>query len=154
MADADASLRIVIEAMSPGLIRFMGLRASGGAPTASDPAGCAETLLIGTPSMTYSGSFVLLIELPPRIRICIPAPGSPLFWMMSTPAARPCSIWSTLVLTPTFAEVARPTLTKCCRAVLHLVNVGLDAHVCRGRINGRDGAGNRFASLRAVTRND
>ena len=47
-----------------------------------------------------------LIEVPPRIRICAPAPGSPLFWMISTPAARPWIIWFTLATTPTFAASA------------------------------------------------
>src|ERR1043166_8023646 len=46
------------------------------------------------------------MELPPRMSTCLPAPGSPLFWLMSTPAARPEIIWSTLVCTPTFAAAA------------------------------------------------
>ena len=47
------------------------------------------TVVIGTPSITYSGALVALMELPPRISTCIPAPGSPLFWVTWTPAARP-----------------------------------------------------------------
>src|SRR6266550_5460876 len=104
MAVAEASLRTVIEAMSEGFSRLSGLRGNAGDPTTPDiPWGSVATLLIGTPSITYSGSLLLLIELPPRIRICDPAPGSPLFSVISTPAARPESICVTLVVTPTLA---------------------------------------------------
>src|SRR2546425_166628 len=92
--------------MSDGLSRFNGLRGSDGSPTEPLACGSVDTLFIGTPSMTYRGSFLALTELPPRIRICAPAPGSPLFWVISTPAARPWIIWSTLVMTPTFAASA------------------------------------------------
>ena len=61
---------------------------------------------MGTPSITYNGSLLLLIELPPRIKIWVPAPGSPLLRVTSTPAARAWIIWSTLVTTPTFAAAA------------------------------------------------
>ena len=56
--------------MSEGFSRFRGLRGKGGVPTTPDMlGGSVATLLIGTPSITYNGSLVLLIELPPRIRI-------------------------------------------------------------------------------------
>ncbi len=58
---------------------------------------------MGTPSMTYNGSLLALIEVPPRIRTCAPDPGSPLFGMMLTPAARPWIMLSTFVTTPTLA---------------------------------------------------
>ncbi len=66
---AEASLRISIEAISPG--------GGGVAP--------------GNPSTTYNGSLPALIEVPPRIRIRGSAPGSPLLLVTVTPAARPCS---------------------------------------------------------------
>ena len=47
------------------------------------------------PSMTYSGSLLLLMEVVPRTRTFIPAPGNPLEAVTSTPAARPCSTSST-----------------------------------------------------------
>ena len=61
---------------------------------------------MGTPSTTYSGSLLALIDVPPRMRICAPAPGSPLFWIMVTPATRPWIIWLGLVTTPTLASSA------------------------------------------------
>jgi len=52
------------------------------------------------------------MELAPRMRICTPAPGSPLFWVILTPAARPCSIWFTLVVTPTLAVLGSTVATE------------------------------------------
>ncbi|OLC96649.1 MAG: hypothetical protein AUJ00_03735 [Gemmatimonadetes bacterium 13_1_40CM_3_70_6] len=69
-------------------------------------------LLIGTPSITYSGSLDALSDVPPRMRICAPAPGSPLFVITSTPAARPWSIWFTFVVTPTFAAAGSMVATE------------------------------------------
>jgi len=48
-----------------------------------------------TPSTTISGSFEAEIERVPRMRIEVVAPGSPVVDMMSAPATRPCSAWST-----------------------------------------------------------
>ena len=79
MAVAAASLRIVIEPMSEGLIKLSGLRGSGGSPPTPKPPGSVGTLLMGTPSITYNGSLLALIDVPPRMRTCAPAPGSPLF---------------------------------------------------------------------------
>ena len=69
-----------------------------------------------------------LIDVPPRMRICAPAPGSPLFSVTFTPATRALEeLALALVMTPTFASV------------------GVD----RG-----DRAGDRLAALRAVARHD
>ena len=66
---------------------------------------------IGMPSMTYSGSLLALIDVPPRIRICWPDPGSPPFWVMRTPEIRPSIIWLTFKITPTSASVASMVAT-------------------------------------------
>src|SRR2546426_2816638 len=94
---------MVIDAMSDGLSKFRGLRGRAGLPPTPMLNGSVGTLLMGTPSITYRGSLLARIELPPRIRTWDAAPGSPLFWVISTPAARPRTIWSTFVTTPTFA---------------------------------------------------
>ena len=44
------------------------------------------------PSMTYSGSLLLFMEVVPRTRTFAPAPGIPLDAVTSTPAVRPCKI--------------------------------------------------------------
>src|SRR5258705_5175397 len=92
--------------MSAGLSRFRGLRGSGGSPPTPTPPGSVGELLMGTPSMTYNGSLLALIEVPPRIRTCAPDPGSPLFGMMLTPAAPPRIIVATFLSTPAVALVA------------------------------------------------
>ena len=45
----------------------------------------------GTPSMTYNGSLLAVIEPVPRTRTRNPPPGSPVFETTWTPAALPCS---------------------------------------------------------------
>jgi len=82
---------------------FSGLRGSGGSPPMPKPPGSLEFPDIATPSMTNSGSLLALIEVPPRIRMCAPAPGSPLFWVTWTPVARPSMSWVTFVGTATLA---------------------------------------------------
>ena len=47
------------------------------------------------PSITYKGSLLLLIEVVPRTRTFMPAPGTPLVAVTSTPGVRPWSIFST-----------------------------------------------------------
>jgi hypothetical protein len=93
MAVAEASLRIVIDSISDGLRRLSGLRCNDGLnpPTSPPmiPRDSVGELLIGTPSITYSGSLLALIDVPPRMRTCAPAPGSPLFGVIITPATRP-----------------------------------------------------------------
>src|SRR5216117_2131567 len=79
--------------MSDGLIVLSGLRGSGVGPPIAIPAGSSDaSLLIGMPSIIYSGSLLALIDVPPRISICAPAPGSPLFCVIWTPVARPYQI--------------------------------------------------------------
>src|SRR5437773_11545892 len=75
--------------MSEGLSRLSGLRGSGGSPPMPNVFDSVCALLIGTPSITYSGSLDALSDVQPRMRTCAPAPGSPLFVITSTPAARP-----------------------------------------------------------------
>jgi hypothetical protein len=89
MAVAAASLRMVIEAMSDGLSMLSGLRDCAGSPPMPMALDSVSRFWIGTPSITYSGSLPPLIDVPPRIRICTPAPGSPLFCVICTPATRP-----------------------------------------------------------------
>src|SRR5256885_16212802 len=97
--------------MSDGLSRFKGLRGSAGLPPTPKLNGSVGTLLIGTPSITYRGSLLARIELPPRINTWDAAPGPPLFWVISTPAARPRPTWSTFVTTPTFPPAPSPATT-------------------------------------------
>ena len=52
-----------------------------------------------TPSMTKIGSLEAFKELIPRIRMEELPPGIPLLACTCTPAARPCSTWSTEVTT-------------------------------------------------------
>src|SRR5256886_8070944 len=52
-------------------------------------------VVIGTPSITYNGSLPAEMELPPRMRTIVPAPGCPLEETTWTPAARPSSASST-----------------------------------------------------------
>src|SRR5947209_18871105 len=93
--------------MSDGLIVFSGLRGNGVGPPIAIPAGSSDaSLLIGMPSMMYSGSLLALIDVPPRMRICAPAPGSPLFWVIWTPVARPSIRFVTLAGTAVLAWLA------------------------------------------------
>jgi len=96
-----------MDSMSSGLIEFNGLRGSACVTLAmSGASGVVASFCSGTPSTTYSGSLLALIDVPPRMRICTPAPGSPLFCTICTPLTRPCIICVTLVMTPTFAADA------------------------------------------------
>src|SRR5690606_4805357 len=54
-----------------------------------------ELTKMGTPSITYNGSLLPLIEFPPRILTDEPAPGIPEFCTKFTPATLPCNAWST-----------------------------------------------------------
>ncbi len=103
---------MTIDWMSDGLMRFSGLRGSDGEPPMPIPADSVSTLLIGTPSITYSGSLLALIEVPPRMRNCAPDPGSPLFCVIWTPATRPSIISLTFVITPTSASSASTSATE------------------------------------------
>ncbi|PYP81628.1 MAG: hypothetical protein DMD35_00725 [Gemmatimonadetes bacterium] len=49
------------------------------------------------------------MEVPPRMRTCMPPPGSPLFVVICTPATRPWSSWFAFEITPTLASSA-PTV--------------------------------------------
>jgi hypothetical protein len=53
-----------------------------------------------------------LSEVPPRTRICAPAPGSPLFSVTFTPATRPWISPFALGTTPTFASSASTVATE------------------------------------------
>lgn len=68
MAVAEASFSTSIDSIS-----FV-LRLESGLMTRPWPS-VTDSLIRGTPSMTYSGSFVPLIELVPRMRIEAPPPG-------------------------------------------------------------------------------
>ena len=54
----------------------------------------------GIPSTTNNGLLLDLTELAPRIRMSIPAPGSPLLCEICTPAVLPCINCSGDVITP------------------------------------------------------
>jgi hypothetical protein len=99
--------------MSFGLMLLSGLRFSAGLMS-TPPIAPAATLSFwsGMPSTTYRGSLLALIEVPPRIRICAPPPGSPLFVTIWSPATRPWSIWLAFVITPTFACSASTVATE------------------------------------------
>jgi hypothetical protein len=76
MAVADASLRILIDSMSLGLIVTSGL---GGVVRVRPPLPAAAPSMsfsIGKPSITYSGSELPVIDAVPRIRIDTAPPGS------------------------------------------------------------------------------
>jgi hypothetical protein len=94
----------VIDAMSFGLIELSGLRASAAEPPMPTPSATAFAFWRGTPSTTYSGSLLAVIDVPPRMRTCTPPPGSPLFDVTLTPAARAVSSSLALVITPTLAR--------------------------------------------------
>ena len=83
-----------------------GFLASWAPPPTPMPAASMSTLLIGTPSITYSGWLLALSDVPPRIKICELAPGSPLLSVTLSPAARPDSMLFTLGTTPTSATSA------------------------------------------------
>src|SRR5665647_3722113 len=56
--------------------------------------------LIGTPSTTYKGSWLPLIEAEPLIVIVAAAPGSPLAVVTITPGVRPAKSSSGVAITP------------------------------------------------------
>ena len=56
---------------------------------------------MGTPSITYNGSFPAVIEPTPRTRTDNPAPGEPDVCCTRTPANFPVKIWS-ILFTGTF----------------------------------------------------
>jgi len=78
MAVDAASFSTVTRSMSCGLMKFSGLR-----PADSPPPGCS-----GTPSTTNSGSLLAEALVPPRMRMLVPPPGSPLS-TTCTPATFP-----------------------------------------------------------------
>jgi len=77
MAVAEASLRISTDSMSDVLIMLM---------------------LPGNPLMIHRGSLSPLIELAPRMRTWMAAPGCPLSWLICTPETRPWSACATETL--------------------------------------------------------
>jgi len=89
-AVADASFKTVILSIFALLILDKADK--------EDPALVAETLLlfIGTPSITYKGSFPAVMELTPLILISLAEPGVPELPLNTKPATLPCNTWSTL----------------------------------------------------------
>ena len=59
----------------------------------------------------YSGSLLALIDVPPRMRICAQAPGSPLFCVIWTPVARPSIRFVTLTGTAVWTLAASMVAT-------------------------------------------
>ena len=62
----------------------------------------APPLCTMTPSMTYNGSALALIVAVPRTRMADELPGAPDVETAVTPAARPCSDWSSEVMMEPF----------------------------------------------------
>ena len=87
MALARASLSIVIDAISDGLIALSGLRPSAGEPPMPYTRASVSVFWTGVPSITQSGSLPAPIDEPPRMRIFAPAPGSPLLSVTDNPGA-------------------------------------------------------------------
>ena len=112
MAVAEASLSTVMFWISLGLSSVNGLRGSEGAPPRPIPPASVDSLLMGTPSMTYSGSLLALMEVPPRMRTWAPAPGSPPSSVTFTPATRPASMPFTFGMTPTLASAPLTVTTE------------------------------------------
>ena len=54
--------------------------------------------IIGTPSTTYSGWLLAVIDAEPRTRTVMALPGLPAFWITWTPGARPARAASELAL--------------------------------------------------------
>ena len=52
--------------------------------------------------MTYNGSALALMVAVPRTRMDDEEPGAPDVWVACTPAARPCSDWSSEVMIEPF----------------------------------------------------
>ncbi len=91
MVVAEASFRMSNDSISLGLIKFSGFVAGAPPiPAAETPSGEVVDMSSGTPSITYKGCWLERMVLAPRMRICAPAPGSPLFWVICTPAILPC----------------------------------------------------------------
>ena len=103
---AEASFKTVIDSMSLGLIVLSGLRGSAASKPMLGPLATVCSFWSGTPSTTYSGSLLALIDVPPRTRICTPPPGSPLFVTICTPVTRPWTSWFAFVMTPLLASSA------------------------------------------------
>ena len=103
-----------MDSISPGLMDDKGLSRGPRVPPAlrSPPS-----LLTSIPSITYSGSLPALIELVPRIRIDVSAPGLPEFWVTCTPAALPCSAWSREVTGTAFSSSALTDATEPVRSL-------------------------------------
>ena len=104
MAQADASLRTSIETMSLGAMEARGLTLVWPLvpPAQSKPPISLAALDICTPSIIYRGSLEELMELAPRIRMEVAAPGAPELEVTCTPAILPWSIWSALVTMDSF----------------------------------------------------
>src|SRR5690349_21106812 len=96
MAVDAASLRMVIDSISFGLIRLSGLDTPD---TAVVPSGFF-VYAKGTPSITINGSLLALREAPPRMRMVLPLPGAPPFDMIETPGALPAINCSGVVIDP------------------------------------------------------
>ena len=88
-AVADASLRTVILAIS------LLFKLANEVSEEPEVAAAWLPLVIGTPSITYNGSFPAVIEERPRILMFATEPGVPEPLVIFKPATLPCSAWST-----------------------------------------------------------
>jgi len=86
--------------MSAGLMKLSGLRPAERPPPASS----------GTPSTTMSGSLLALMLVPPRMRMELPPPGSPLV-ATCTPATLPWMSCSGLTTRPVLNSSAPTACT-------------------------------------------
>ena len=83
MAVADASFSTVIDSMSFGLIAFSGLRGRAAFDAVDRVAPATVVLVLERHAVDHVERIVAaVIDVPPRMRICAPPPGSPLFVVM------------------------------------------------------------------------
>ena len=101
MAVDDASLSTVTRSMSLGLMKFSGLRPDERPPPFSS----------GTPSITKRGSLLAFTEVPPRMRMLVPPPGSPVV-TTCTPATLPWMSCSGLTTRPVLNSSAETACTE------------------------------------------
>src|SRR5690606_32802973 len=111
----DASFNISTDLISFGFNELSGFRGEG-SPT-TDEVGDIGALLIGKPSMTYSGSLLALIEFAPRMRMEAPPPGSLLDCVTCTPGALPAINRSTYCLKPVLKSAASKDATEPVRSL-------------------------------------
>ena len=69
-------------------------------------------LSIGTPSITINGSLDAFKDEPPRIRICVPTPGSPELLVTFTPAIFPEIMSCAFTTRPLFFESGVKAVTE------------------------------------------